>query len=418
MKVYFLIPLQLLFVLGYGKLLMTVWVLRHGAREPIVAYNEPLEKYGIPFQGYGTLNNIGMRQHYLLGRIFKELYKDEFDISAETVVVRSTTIDRTFMSGMSFISGLTSEAGEKELGQIKVPNVPFRTSKKALRLFNTTYNKLSQTMKYAVYRSMRKEDFISYSKTPGLCPGNLIALNKFHKSDVFNGVTKAIRQSLSSLLKRFYTDPLGDAYKKIETLRYAIFYNHIPSKLMTEQERIDLDKSFTRIMISKGLTATARTGCHNLYRQMLKLFDLALARDQVAESDFNELAPEFHRELATRDPAYRARYQFLRANPGIVSGLKAFVFQNHDDLLLMMLSTLSTMNKLDMNIPFASAITFELHKELGNYYVKILFNGKPINMELCDSTRCPLEDFVRTIRSKGMYKNDSTFNKKCKINPS
>jgi len=110
MKVYCgLLLLQSLFVFVYGELLMTVWIVRHGAREPIVAYNEPLKKYGIPFKGYGTLNNIGMRQQYLLGRIFKELYKDEFDMSPETLVVRSTTIDRTFMSSISFINGFTQD---------------------------------------------------------------------------------------------------------------------------------------------------------------------------------------------------------------------------------------------------------------------------------------------------------------------
>jgi len=99
----FLLVLQLLVLYTNGKLLMSVWVARHGAREPNKPYNGLLAEFNKSFQGHRLLTNIGMRQHYLLGGIFRETYKNQFDITPASVVVRSTVHDRTFMSGMSFL---------------------------------------------------------------------------------------------------------------------------------------------------------------------------------------------------------------------------------------------------------------------------------------------------------------------------
>ena len=265
---------------------------------------------------------------------------------------------------------------------------------------------------------MRKEDYISYSQLPNMCPGNIDTLNRFHKTKPFNYLTKNIKEGSLSLLKELYKNPLADIYNKIETVRYGVYYNRLPQALMTQKELIELHNTFIKIKLVKGLTFTARMGCHNIYNQILKLFDFALMRDRANPLDSEEVVLGLHKELADRDPAYKAHYNFLLSNPKLTNKLKAFVFQNHDDLLLMMLSTLSTINKLDIDIPFASALSFELHKELNDYYVKIEYNGKPIKMERCNSLKCSLSNFIDTIMAKGMYKDDETFISKCRNNTS
>ena len=92
-----------------GELLMAVWVARHGAREPNNPHNDLIVPFGKTFRGLRLLTNIGMRQHYILGRIFSDTYKDQIDISPSTVVVRSTIRDRTYMSGMSFLRGFGAQ---------------------------------------------------------------------------------------------------------------------------------------------------------------------------------------------------------------------------------------------------------------------------------------------------------------------
>ncbi len=94
---------------AYGKLLMTVCVVRHGAREPNHPYNEILEPFGKKFGGLRALTNIGERQQYILGEEFSQVYNTKSDISPAALVVRATDRDRTFMSGMSFLDGITQE---------------------------------------------------------------------------------------------------------------------------------------------------------------------------------------------------------------------------------------------------------------------------------------------------------------------
>jgi hypothetical protein len=101
-----LMLMLLLFSISDGKLLTTVWLARHGAREPKTAWNDILIPGGRRFQGHRRLTTVGLRQHYLLGRIFQEMYGDLFNISAGSVAVRSTTYQRTFASGMGFLRGL------------------------------------------------------------------------------------------------------------------------------------------------------------------------------------------------------------------------------------------------------------------------------------------------------------------------
>ena len=108
-----LLPLLLLACLAHGELLMTVWIARHGAREPKRACNEILQPGSKKFAGHRRLTNVGMRQQYILGRAFEAKYGEKFNISAATVAVRSTMYHRTFASGMSFLRGLKA-LGEQQ----------------------------------------------------------------------------------------------------------------------------------------------------------------------------------------------------------------------------------------------------------------------------------------------------------------
>lgn len=103
-----LIFLGLICFLTHGKLLMTIWVARHGAREPNIAHNEILVDQQNIFKGYRLLTNVGMRQQHILGRIFRDKYQSKFEITPASVLVRSTIYQRTIFSSLSFVSGIVN----------------------------------------------------------------------------------------------------------------------------------------------------------------------------------------------------------------------------------------------------------------------------------------------------------------------
>ena len=93
----------------HGELLMAVWVIRHGAREPNHPKNEILKEFGKEFVGKRLLTNVGMRQQYILGRMFQDKYRNEIDFSPASVVIRATDRSRTFKSSLSFLRGFDAK---------------------------------------------------------------------------------------------------------------------------------------------------------------------------------------------------------------------------------------------------------------------------------------------------------------------
>ncbi len=96
------------FCAGRGELLMSVWMLRHGARETKRPHNYLLQNPSEGFRGNRILKNIGTRQHYILGRLFKQMYEDQIPMTPGSVIVRSTAHGRTFSCGLSFLRGIVN----------------------------------------------------------------------------------------------------------------------------------------------------------------------------------------------------------------------------------------------------------------------------------------------------------------------
>ena len=92
-----------------GELLMAVWVVRHGAREPNFPHNEIIKDQKNVFKGHRILTKVGMRQQYTIGRIFKDKYQNSFEITPASILVRSTTYTRTITSSLSFLSGIINK---------------------------------------------------------------------------------------------------------------------------------------------------------------------------------------------------------------------------------------------------------------------------------------------------------------------
>jgi len=71
---------------------------------------------------------------------------------------------------------------------------------------------------------------------------------------------------------------------------------------------------------------------------------------------------------------------------------------SHDVSTAIILSGLGYMSKV--NPPLASTLFMELHSEKGGYYVKAIYNDKPITYGLCTEIMCKYETFKENAKQR------------------
>jgi hypothetical protein len=300
--------------------------------------------------------------------------------------------------------------------------VPFKPSARSQEMFVRMYPKLGEVGHFTIYHDTIKTDMLSFSYHGAVCPGMRIIERKYHSTEIYRENYKNSLSLITPIMQKVYGAAIGsDISTRLQTLRYAQYYHFLPKPFLSRADVATLKEGRRLLRMRKGffLPKVYKTGCHNIFRQLLNLFDFAIARDKIDPQQFQDVAAFYHKVLAGRDSAYVARYRWLMANPELLTQLRAVVFENHDDLIYMMLRALTTLDNKDIVTPFASTIAIELHKDRSakkndqKYFVRLKYNDLKLSLPFCDPQKCPLKLFVKTLKQRGMYLNDQRFYSVC-----
>lgn len=298
------------------------------------------------------------------------------------------------------------------------PSLPIKPSIKAQEIFERDSSKLLDMGKYPIYHCFKEYDPISFAQKAEFCPSIKPINKEYTKSDLYKkyvmGATKLMAPTMKKVFGINYAKSIG---AKFETLRYSHYYNKKIIVPITEDEAKKLRYARILMELRKGyfIPMINKLGCHYIFNQFLNLFDYAMAIDTIGEEKFQKIALFYHKTLAERDEAYIPRYKWLKANPEALSKLRAVFFENHDDLVFMIVKAICEIKQEQIFTPFASLVVVELHKDSTDqsYYIKVMFNNEKIKLKLCDTNKCGLKRFAKTLRKKGMFFSDQEFYSAC-----
>ncbi|EYB83799.1 hypothetical protein Y032_0329g2674 [Ancylostoma ceylanicum] len=114
---------------GEMELLLVQVIWRHGDRSPTYTFrSDPFQERNWTFGGggYGQLSPIGMKQHFNLGKLIRNMYVDTGFLggrySSKEIYVRSSDLNRTIISAMSNMMGMYGQ--NDSIRGVDYPDVP------------------------------------------------------------------------------------------------------------------------------------------------------------------------------------------------------------------------------------------------------------------------------------------------------
>jgi len=410
-----------------AKLLFTIWIVRHGARTPKMPHNEILEKFGGYLEPNYAMTNVGMRQEYILGRIFQDKFNSEFEIDPVNLQIEASNEDRTHISGFSFLYGAVERTSKKEL----IPNIklPIKVSENTNKLYKNTYPELNKITDFAINSYRVSDNLLTAAHNSEVCPANTILYDNFHNEPVFKYLLRAFKKNALPIVKKYFKEnsyesiknPVKEAEEikeRYETIRAGVYYDILPyPEYISKEEMKNLCKAHSFYEVIKGTNyePIRKLRTHNMINIILDFFDLAIDREKLDSAQFAQKALLYHRKIAARDKAHLPKYEFLKYNPTLLDKLKSAIFMNHDTFLWSIKKVFAEVSEFTVATYFSSVISFELHEnDKGKLEVKIRMNGKKLAKLIGkDNDKIEYEEFKKIAKERGTFENDEEFNKKC-----
>ncbi|KAK9886481.1 hypothetical protein WA026_016764 [Henosepilachna vigintioctopunctata] len=339
-----------MFCLAEDELLSVIVVFRHGARTPVEPYpNDPYKNASYWPVGFGQLTDEGKRQHYDLGRWFRNRYNGFVpDKNFEKYIyVLSTDVDRTLMSAEANLAGFFPPEQEFHQNLLWQP-IPIHTRQEkndeilAMKKECPKYNKLLEDLyRTAFLKNITHQyhDLYAYlARYSGSSVGNPDDVEYIYN-------TFTIERSFNYTLPPWALKVFPDKMKYLASLSFAL-YTYTPELI-----RLKTGPFFNLITEHFINISSYSTGHHKH------------SKDNVWDR-------------------------------------KLLIFSAHDTTIA---SILNSMGLFDLHCPpFASTILFELRKRQDNTtYLNLFYKNSSNPIQLClkgCDLDCNLDKFIEILK--------------------
>ncbi|XP_044761077.1 lysosomal acid phosphatase-like [Coccinella septempunctata] len=342
-----------------SNLISVVVIARHGDRTPTkFAPLDPYSDHKYWPAGRGELTNVGIQQHYNLGRWLRERYADFIPskYNKKDIYVRSASADRCLMSAASNLAGLYPPTED----QIWNPNLPWRP--------------------IPIHSKPKSEDYIF--EMGSICPR----------------------------YEEIYQDLLNSVeFKEIDALNSAL-YAYLETNLGVKIESFtDIQPWYDTLRIEELNNLTLPNWTHSVYPDVMKQWSDQTFKVSTYDS---ELA-----RFGTGPFFDKISKHFEAASTNLTKKLiakKIVLFTGHQTNIC----DISNALKVFREAPFASALIFELRNDTKSSkpFVQLLYKTEEglevLKMKKC-SVECDLEDFLRIVEPLRM--NDTQVIEECNI---
>ncbi|CDW71215.1 major acid phosphatase map (histidine-acid phosphatase) [Stylonychia lemnae] len=389
-------------VLAEQKLGFVFEIVRHGARAPLL--EEPDGFFKVKA---GMLTAQGMRQRYLLGRLNRDRYIDQYglidkDYNPKQILITSTNYLRTIQSSYSEMMGLypphsftKSKLSEGENQSLKsgkgLPKLARSSKQEDIERLGSLVDGYTFIPVYNYYE-LPLEDDVS-QKT---CPFTRDCFNYYYKTpSEFTQEGKYVLPFMrESVGKAFNLS--ADDIKNMDYLKYYYYGDIIhaesfegdPNRYKFSVEEWYYMRQSQRIVLSKGLNDQAK-----------KLYGTKFFRKPL-----KAMADRFNDLINGNDNPDQLRYM---------------IYSGHDDQIVNIIDWLNPQGHEYIDATYTSTIYFELFydtdclkanpKSHSCFEMHMRHNGVPIKFDTCvnnnmqaqsGSILCKYDDFLTYMNSK------------------
>lgn len=357
-------------------MLIELW--RHGARTP--AYNTMKQDF-VDEIGPGNIVGNGMRMHYNLGRRIKSLYNDLLgNLSPKEVKVYATTVQRTIISAYSHMMGLLP------------PGTGLKT---------TTTN---TEVKLAPFEGITDDNTIGeYALPNGVGPVPIITWSKSVDDYFMKGMEikcpKADHRKDEIFAENVKNKP--DIFESIS----PTIEKEYPCKTYFGQEKYNLNTTgiFSDIdKCSYFYTGSSLVKNADIYSKMKYVFGVYYINAKYTNTNIRKLytskmsqdmIKQFEDKIAGKS---KLKFFGLSAHEtNVVPYMLGYDLTN-EECMLKKLKGEAVTGTCEGSPEFAANFIWELSKKGDEYFVKVLYNGKPITTtcsSLVDNYYCKFSDF-------------------------
>ncbi|XP_071832525.1 prostatic acid phosphatase-like isoform X2 [Apostichopus japonicus] len=271
---------------------------RHGDRTPADAY--PTDEYQEKDwpQGFGQLTQVGMKQHYQLGKFLQQKYVEDTELldanySRYEISIWSTDVDRTLMSAAVDLSGFFPPQGHQVWDKdIPWQPIPVHTMPVA-EDFYLSFSANCPTYTQLQEESLNDDDYVALSKKYAGFLKKLNTDSGFNGSITINNIYKVSDPLKIEKLKNLTLPDWTKEDKFWETLDFLSTYAMGQMFDSTAKSRLRGGPLLGQMINNmRDFMNTSQTG-HKLKFHMYSAHDVTVTSLLTALQIFNDLQPPY-----------------------------------------------------------------------------------------------------------------------------